>query len=150
MESIDDKIEQMESLCRDQGMRVTVQKRRILEVLLKHGDHPSADDVFEEVQQTIPNVSRTTVYRVLETLNDLGLVNKVYHPNDEYRFDPNTGHHHHLICEECSTVRDVDATELQALEEVADFDFQNFEVRDYSVYFQGRCMNCREESPEVQ
>lgn len=143
MEKIDEKIEQMEALCREQGMRVTVQKRRILEVLLKHGDHPSADEVFHEVQETIPNVSRTTVYRVLETLNELGLVNKVYHPNDEYRFDPNTGHHHHLICEECNSVRDVEASDVNEIP-VGNIDFDDFDVTDYSVYFQGLCLDCRE------
>ncbi len=50
------------------GVPFTVQRRAVWESLARRKDHPTADDVFESVEERMPGVSRTTVYRSLETL----------------------------------------------------------------------------------
>ncbi|HRX84343.1 MAG TPA: transcriptional repressor, partial [Phycisphaerae bacterium] len=60
-------LEWFEQLCRQQGLALTVQRRTILSVLLDSDDHPTADQVYEIVRQRLPGLSRTTVYRVLDT-----------------------------------------------------------------------------------
>ena len=66
-----EKLRQFEALCRSKRLPLTVQRRAIFEAVLERDDHPAADQVFEVVKERIPGVSRTTVYRVLDTLVDL-------------------------------------------------------------------------------
>lgn len=145
MEHDECKLEQLEELCRERGLRLTVQKRRILETIVDREDHPTADQIYGEVKEQVPGISRATVYRTLESFSDEGLVRKVYHPDDEYRFDANTHHHHHLVCEECSEVTDIVLPEIDHLN-LEEETFEDFEVNDYSVYFRGTCEACREEA----
>jgi len=64
---------------RERGLALTVQRRVILAELLARRDHPTADQVFAAVVGRVPGLSRTTVYRVLETLVGLGMARKVLH-----------------------------------------------------------------------
>ena len=61
-----DRMEAYQRLCRERGLRSTVQKRAILEAVLDLDNHPTADQVYETVVHEIPDISRTTVYRALE------------------------------------------------------------------------------------
>src|SRR6266567_7141121 len=73
------KITQFEELCRRQRLPKTIQRRVILEAVLDRKDHPTADQLFEDVRSRIPGVSRTTVYRALEALVQLGVVRRANH-----------------------------------------------------------------------
>jgi Fur family peroxide stress response transcriptional regulator len=144
-EFIDEKMAMLESYCRDQGMALTVQRRTILETLAKHTDHPTADQLYEEVKGVIRGVSRTTVYRVLETFVQRGVVIKVSKPGAKARFDADTGRHHHLICLGCDAVVDCHDERLQGIEvpnEVA----SGFEVRSFSLAITGFCEKCRRQT----
>jgi Fur family peroxide stress response transcriptional regulator len=135
------RVEEFAALCRRRGVPVTVQRRAILEELAGRDDHPTADDVFTAVQDRIPGVSRTTVYRVLDTLVDVGAARRVAHPGAAVRYDAKVRRHHHLICSRCGTVRDLDDAALDAL--VPRARVRGFEVHDYSVHFTGVCAQCR-------
>ena len=101
-------IRQFEAACRAQGLPVTVQRRRIFEALLGRTDHPTPDQVYAAVKETLPGVSRTTVYRVLKTLVGLGVLAKACSPSAATRVDPRTHRHHHLVCQRCDRLVDVE------------------------------------------
>src|SRR5580692_3385847 len=107
-DAIQEKMLFFEKLCREQGLPVTVQRRVILESLAGREDHPTADQVFEIVAPRLPGLSRTTVYRVLETLVELGVIHKASHLGSAARYDPNTQRHHHLTCLNCHKVVDME------------------------------------------
>jgi Fur family peroxide stress response transcriptional regulator len=107
-------------------------------------DHPTADQVFAAVRNRMPDVSRTTVYRVLDTLVRLGLAVKTPHPGASVRFDPRTERHHHLVCTGCDRVIDLHAPELNALR-LPDTRRFGFEVDDFSLHIRGLCSDCRTE-----
>lgn len=65
------RLEEFEEICRQKGLPVTMQRRVILEAILQRGDHSTADQIYEAVQDRIPQLSRTTVYRTMETLLEL-------------------------------------------------------------------------------
>src|SRR5262245_9658918 len=94
-------MEDFEARCRRQGLAVTSQRRAVLRALAAREDHPTADQLHEDVRREHPDLSRTTVYRVLETLVRLGVVTKVSHPGASVRYDAFTGRHHHLVCDVC-------------------------------------------------
>ena len=121
---------------------VTHQRRIVLNAVVERSDHPTADEICEDVRRTLPDISRTTVYRVLQLLVDLGLVTKISHPGATIRFDANTGLHHHLICLRCNKLIDLEDSDLNALE-LPDTRRLGFEVADYSIHFRGVCRACR-------
>ncbi len=141
------KMKQLEECCKEEGLRLTVQKRKVFSSLLQHDDHPTADEIYDNVTDDIPGVSRTTVYRILESLTDTGLARRVYHPDDQYRFDPNTEHHHHLVCTSCETVKDVSVPDLEQVVP-PDQEVEEFEIDDFSIYFRGTCLKCQEQNED--
>jgi Fur family peroxide stress response transcriptional regulator len=139
---VQQRIEQFETLCRERGLPLTVQRRATLEVVLERDDHPSADQVYEAVRERIPDLSRATVYRALETLVGLGVIRRLHHPGAGARFDGKIRRHHHLVCRKCHQVVDVESSKLDDLR-LPPGQRQGFEIEDYSVHFVGICETCR-------
>ncbi|MDF1839336.1 MAG: transcriptional repressor [Planctomycetota bacterium] len=124
------------------GLPLTTQRRALLEVLAGRTDHPTVDQIFEELSVILPEVSRTTVYRSLDVLANLGLLNKVEHPGSSVRFDPNTEPHHHFLCSTCGGLVDLPTESLAGSNNIA-FVGEGFgEVEEISVLVRGRCSTC--------
>lgn len=138
------RLEQSEKLCRESGLAMTVQRRVILQELLARTDHPTADQIYEAVLERLPGLSRTTVYRVLEALVRVGVAAKVFHPDAVARFDPVRERHHHLVCERCGRLFDLDASAVRALPMPKPR--SGFVIRDYSINFTGVCSECRRDA----
>lgn len=141
-ESIAKRLADFERRCREAGLPLTVQRRVIYEAALRHADHPTADQIVEIVKKQLPEISRTTVYRVLDALVELGVVRRLHHPGAAARFDGKTTRHHHLVCRRCHCVFDVECAELDALRLPEGLE-ADFELDDYSVHFSGVCAECR-------
>ena len=135
---IDRRLGEFESLCRDQGLPLTVQRRDILRAVLERDDHPTVDQIFESVRGRIPGLSRTTVYRVLETLCQLGVLRRLHHPGASVRFDGKVNRHHHLICRLCHKVVDVESKKLDSVS-LTPSQRRGFVVEDFTVHFHGIC-----------
>lgn len=136
-----------ETECRRRGIRLTLQRRIILAAVLELDDHPTADRVFETVRKRAAGISRTTVYRTLETLVRMGAIGRTSHPGSVVRYDPRLETHHHLICQRCDTVIDTSDARLDALP-VPDTSALGFEVLDVRVQLCGICRRCRERKEE--
>ena len=132
-----------EALCRERGLALTSQRRRIMESILVRTDHPTADQIYEDVKEHLPGISRTTVYRVLETLVGIGAISKVCSPGSATRFDPLTRRHHHLVCMHCDRLIDVEDAALDAAVERAKVKAKAFEIEDFSIHFHGICAACQ-------
>jgi Fur family peroxide stress response transcriptional regulator len=133
--------ERFERLCRQCGVPVTTQRRLIFDVLVGREDHPTADEIFDDVKARLPDLSRTTVYRVLDAFVRLGIISKVCHPGAAARFDPKTHRHHHLVCTQCERVFDVEDEGLDGLP-MPDTRRLGFSVRDYRIELLGLCAPC--------
>jgi len=131
----------IEELCRRHGLALTIQRRLIFATLADRRDHPTADQVYEAVMDKLPGISRTTVYRVLETLARIGAITKVCHPGAAVRYDPLTHRHHHLVCLRCGTINDFEDRRLDRLPSPR-LPAGTFQVQDYCVHFRGVCANC--------
>lgn len=134
-------LSRLEEVCRRKRLPVTVQRRVIFAALLERDDHPTVDQVFAQVKDRIPGVSRTTVYRTLETLASLGLIRRTNHFAASARFDANMDQHHHLVCTACGKVMDFQDTDLK-IPNVPALRQNGFTLLDYSIYFEGHCTDC--------
>ena len=87
----------LERQCIDAGLKMTGQRRLILQVLTDSSDHPSVEDVYQRAKNQDPSISIATVYRTLHLLDEMNLVQR-HDFNENYsRFEVNLEHHHHLI-----------------------------------------------------
>lgn len=136
------KLEQLAQRCREKGLPFTTQRRVIFQAVLQRSDHPTADQIYTDIKSQMPNVSRTTVYRALETLVQLEMICRANHAGSAARFDPNIGHHHHLICHECQALRDIDASEIEGVT-LPKALVNTFRITDYSIYLSGLCAACQ-------
>ncbi len=131
-----------ESACREQGLALTVQRRAIYEALALRKDHPTADQVYEAISEKLKGISRTTVYRVLETFVSIGIAKKISNPESKARFDADIQRHHHLSCLSCGCILDMHDVNLNKLAVPSDLNSE-FEILDYSITFTGYCASCR-------
>ena len=88
------------------NLRMTRQRRVILEELCKVDTHPSADEVYAMVRKRLPRISLGTVYRNLEILAGSGDIQKLEPGGTLKRFDGKTENHYHLRCVRCDRVVD--------------------------------------------
>ena len=135
------RIEQFEQACRTQGLPVTTQRRTVLEMILEREDHPTADQVYEQVRTRLPSLSRTSVYRILDTLVRLGIIAKICHPGAATRFDPKIRQHHHLICMHCDKILDLEDQQLDNIPR-PNVRGSGFKIHDYHIHFRGLCADC--------
>jgi len=138
------RLETFRRACRERGLPVTVQRRVVLEAVLDLDGHPSADNVHAAVERRHPGISRTTVYRALDTLSRLGVITKVSHSGRMVRYEGRTELHHHLICLRCDQVIDISDERLDGCP-LPDTSKHGFEVRDHRVQLRGICRRCRKE-----
>ena len=142
---VDAKLKRLETLCRSQGIPLTVQRRIILETMAGRTDHPTADQVYDTAKGAIRGISRTTVYRVLDTLVRLGMVVKVSNPEAIARFDADTSPHHHLICLGCGIISDCPDDAAIGLE-MPIVTLKDFAVSQVALSITGFCAGCSSHS----
>jgi Fur family transcriptional regulator, ferric uptake regulator len=93
---------------RDAGQRLTPQRILLVELLVAHGDHVTADDIHADASDRYPNLNVSTVYRTLEMLRDFGVVSETDLGDGRRRFALLSHDlHHHAICLNCGNVIDV-------------------------------------------
>ena len=92
--------------CKEVGMKVTPQRVAIYRELASSDQHPSAEMIYQRIKKYYPNVSLTTIYRTLETFENLGIVFVVNVLYDAARYDANLEPHHHVVCVKCRKVED--------------------------------------------
>src|SRR3954447_4493185 len=93
---------------RAHGLRATPQRLAVHDALHDLGRHATAEEVLDRVNGRVPGVSLPTVYAALDVLADLGLASRV-HGGRAVRYDPRADPHHHLVCDCCGAVVDLEA-----------------------------------------
>ena len=125
------------------GYRMTPQRMMILEAVEAADDHISADEIYAAVCKRYPHINISTVYRTLELLKELGLVTETDMGDGRVRYHSiRKGHHHHLICQNCGCVIDLDETTLLPLKDALSRDYGfNADLKHLAIF--GRCSKCR-------
>ncbi|SDC42582.1 ferric iron uptake transcriptional regulator [Shouchella lonarensis] len=126
-----------------QSYKLTPQREATVLVLLEHESaHLSAEDVYLLVKEKAPEIGLATVYRTLELLTELEVVDKINFGDGVSRFDlrkEGASHsHHHLVCIECGAVDEIQEDLLGDVEAVIENKYR-FSVKDHRLTFHGIC-----------
>jgi Fur family ferric uptake transcriptional regulator len=135
---------------REKGYRLTPQRMMIVTAIENSPDHISAEEIYAQVAATYPHVNISTVYRTLDLLKKLNLVFEINLGEGRVRYHAEeSGHHHHLVCQGCNKVIDIDEATLSELRDVLkrDYDF-DAELRHVGIF--GLCRACREKSGKAR
>lgn len=127
---------------KEKGYRITPQRTMILDVLHRAEKHITPEEIHLQVCAIYPEVNKSTIYRTLELLKSLGLVdetdlggNKLYYHHSE------KGHHHHLICQKCGKTYEVDEDVFDPIKETLIRDYRFVpDIRHLGIF--GHCLTC--------
>jgi len=134
-------LKEAEQICRRHSLPLTIQRRVVLQALVPRVDHPTADEILLEVRNAVPEISRTTVYRVLEALVRVGVARKVCHPGAAARYETLGDRHHHLVCSICGRMTNFEDRRLDRIP-MPESGLGGFQVTDFSIQFRGVCASC--------
>lgn len=135
------RMKHFETVCRNEGIKLTHQRMEIFREIAQTVDHPDAEQIFQRVRGRMPTVSLDTVYRTLWLLNDLGLAVTLGTSGEPTRFDANLKRHHHFVCGRCGFTRDFYSEDLdkirlpESVDELGEIGATHVEVR-------GVCREC--------
>ncbi|MBB2182504.1 transcriptional repressor [Lachnospiraceae bacterium MD1] len=143
--------EQFKLLLKQNGLKVTTQRIAILEVLdSRPGIHLTAEEIYDCVKKKYPEIGIATVYRTIQMLSELNLIDKLNLDDGYVRYEiskkgteDTCHHHHHLICLDCGRIYAFQDDLLETLEERIK-ETMGFTVSDHEVKLYGHCQECRD------
>lgn len=129
---------------REHRVRLTPQRIAIVEIIAGKRGHVTADEVYAGIHARFPYVDISTVYRTLDFLTDLGVLNVIDMGGGRAEYElVGREAHHHLICRVCKQTTSVDATLFQPLRAALDTQYGfDADIRHFAVF--GVCRHCRE------
>ncbi len=141
--------DRFKDILRQKGLKITNQRIRVLEVLSNSNDkHLTAEEIYELIKVDCPEIGLATVYRTIQLLLELNLVDRINLDDGFVRYeignmDENRPkhHHHHLICLICGKVFSFEDDLLDELEKRI-MDNVAFKVLDHEVKLYGKCKDC--------
>ena len=148
--------EKFKEMLKEKGLKVTNQRLLVLEVLADHRDkHMTAEDIYELVKEDCPEIGLATIYRTVQVLLDLHVIDKVTFDDGFTRYELNgeesaSGHrHHHAICTGCGKVYSLESDLLDSLEEEV-MEKLGFLVTNHEVKLYGLCSECRKKNEKKE
>lgn len=122
---------------------MTPKRQAVLDAVITVPTHPSAEEIFREVQQSVPGIGVATVYRTLDLLVRSGRLTPLRLAGESVtRYDANLTPHQHVICDECGAVFDVDLELPDDLVAEAS-ERSGVRISQYDLRLRGTCADCR-------
>ncbi len=135
--------ERMLEALQGRGFRLTAPRRAVVEVMAEGHQHLNHAEILERARVKYQDIGRATVYRTLELLVEMGLIHVTYMGDANQRFIvPVEGHHHHLVCNGCGDVFELDECHFgAALTTITNQ--TGFSIDSHLVELYGRCTGCQ-------
>jgi Fur family peroxide stress response transcriptional regulator len=129
---------------KEHGLKVTPQRMAVLEAVDALHNHPTSDEVFQVIRKKYPSIATGTVYKILDTLAEKGIIRRVKTERGLLRYDAVTSGHHHLYCAVSERIEDYYNDELTSL--LKDYFRKNhikdFEIEEIKLQIIGRFPEC--------
>lgn len=142
--------DKLKEMLKEHGLKVTNQRVLVLQVLSNSPDrHLTAEEIYDLVKLEYPEIGLATVYRTIQLLLELKLIDRINLDDGFVRYEIASGdekkrhHHHHVICTTCGSVFSFEDDLLEGLEKRIE-ETLSFKVTDHEVKLYGTCKECSE------
>jgi Fur family transcriptional regulator, peroxide stress response regulator len=143
METFSPRVQQVVSILKEAGHRVTPQRLAILRELADSTSHPSVETVYAAVKPIFPTTSLATVYKTVALLKELGEAIEIGFGDSSNRYDVRMPKPHpHLVCIQCRRIIDADLEPLSHMTESLS-QSTGFRILSHRVDFYGVCPECQ-------
>jgi Fe2+ or Zn2+ uptake regulation protein len=133
-------MEKVVKLLKEKGQRFTTQKKEVF-CVMKNTPH-TVLEILSLLKAKKYEIDKATVYRIMTSFVSLGIAREVHLRDRETRYElTDCEHHHHLVCEDCGGIEDVELSEKTLLNEVQKQ--SKFKVKSHSLEFFGTCGKCQ-------
>lgn len=141
-----DGVDKLKNNLKEKGYKLTPQRRAIVDIIIKNeGSHLTTEELYNLVKKECPEIGLATVYRTVQLLEELGIISKLDLDDGCYRYEliheSENHQHHHLICNNCGKVIEVQGDLLEVLEHEIEIKY-DFKIENHSVKFYGLCKEC--------
>lgn len=120
--------------------RYSIQKQAILDALGRLC-HPTAQEILEEIKKQYPRISKGTVYRNLNLLEEDDIVKRLFFPGSSDRFDVDARQHNHILCVRCGRIFDLEPDSMDNIDRQIEQE-TGFTIIKHDITFQGACPEC--------
>ncbi len=135
-----DNYRKFKEICAKNGWKCTSQRLAVHDFIAANLDHPGVDEAWKHIKQTLPAVTRESIYRILNEFAGAGLIHRLDHMASA-RYDSRVDAHGHFICEICGGMSDFDWPQGTIVPDgVLSGNVSHMEIR-----IVGRCKNCASE-----
>lgn len=121
------------------GVKPSITRMLIYDYLFASKNHPTVDEIFTALKDSIPTLSKTTVYNTVHLLKSHRLIKAYAMPNHEMRYDANLNIHAHFVCKSCGHITDVLIDSCDIVQTMISEDF----IDETEITFHGTCSNCQ-------
>lgn len=143
MEAPSVRLDKIINKLREHNFRITPQRVAILNVFLNSNEHPSVEQVYEQVKVTFPTTSLATIYKTVNLLKELGEILEIRLAADRNRYDGKKPYPHpHLICTKCHTIMDPEISAIDQMTSELERT-SGYRVLSHQLEFFGICPSCQ-------
>ena len=128
---------------KEKGFKSTKQRDIIASEFLTVGEHVTAEELYNRINNKYSNIGFTTVYRTLKLLTESGLAAERVFADHLTRYEPlaEEEHHDHLICLKCGLITEFEDQRMERLQEKIAAEF-GFSVKTHKMELYGHCQKC--------
>ena len=125
-------------MLKENSIKTTLQRLEILRYLDDHRTHPTADQIYSDLKEKNPSLSKTTVYNSLKIFKEHGIIQTLTISSSELRYDFKCTMHHHFLCKKCGKIIDIDIS-CPHIEKIRK---EGYQIDEAHGYFKGICKEC--------
>lgn len=122
------------------GVKPSFPRIQIYKYLYNRKNHPTVENIYNELISEIPTLSKTTVYNTLNHLVEARLVNALYFDENEKRYEIIIDDHSHFKCTVCNRIYDIPYGDINVLPEK----YKDFKIVEQYIFVKGVCKDCIE------
>ena len=130
------------------GIRPSLQRMAVMDYLIRHKTHPTAEEIYSALAPGIPTLSRTTVYNTLSMLADRGAILSLDIDGGRMHYDGDTTPHAHFICTCCGAIHDIMLDEM-SISEYSLTPPPGATITNVQIYCKGICSKCNKQNDQT-
>ncbi|MGI5876127.1 MAG: Fur family transcriptional regulator [Dethiobacteria bacterium] len=140
-------MQSIEEALRRKRIKVTPQRMAVYAILKQTKIHPNVEMIYQKLKPDYPAMSLATVYKTVDILKRVGLIQELNIGEGGLRYDASTVPHSHLYCKNCGQIKDLEHLLFNEVKnEIIQAKIKEdtgFEVLSVQICFYGLCSQCR-------